>query len=793
MTPDNLPSQRTRPALSLEDAAAAALEAFGLDVREATLLGGYVDQNFRIDTHDDRTVLLKAHSFAERSGVLDLQNAVLDHLAKCDLPFATPQVQSAVDGSRVAHWRSPGGKTMRLRALSYVEGRLLAEFGALSDDALAQAGSVVGRLDAALDGFDHPAAARPDMDWDLRNAPRTGRSSRLIQDPALRRLAEYFLLQFDMQIAPALDDLPMQVTHHDCHRYSLLGAGEGADVRVVGVIDFGDTVLTHAAGHLAVTLSDLLVGQHDLIGAASALVGGYHKARPLEAREIALLYHLTGTRLAMYASMAAKAAHNDPGNPHPQAKLADVHALLRQLIAINPAAFEDALLSACAMETRGPIRAQRAGQLAAERPRHFSASIYTHYREPIILEGGALQYLYGSDGTAYLDCVNNVCQWGHCHPTIVRAAQRQMARLNTNSRYVFEPMAEFAERLTATMPDGLDTVFLVNSGSEANDLAARLARAYTGNTDFVVIDRAYHGNSALATDLSPNRIDRPGRPGLPDYVRKTECPDHYRGAFRGEAREAARRYIADLEAVVAAMASEGRPPAAFFAESLVGTGGQIVLPDGYLQGAYRAVRAAGGVCVADEVQVGFGRTGHWTWCFESQGVVPDIVTMGKPIANGHPMAAVVTRREIAEAFDNGITYFNTFGGNPVSCASALAVLDVLDQERLRDNVVKVGGALMKGLQALQERHEAIGDVRGLGLYIGIELVADRSARSPAKALAKEAVEIAKTKGVLLNTNGYDANIIKIKPPLMIDERDVDQLVSTLDAAMLAAQKRTAAL
>lgn len=333
----------------------------------------------------------------------------------------------------------------------------------------------------------------------------------------------------------------------------------------------------------------------------------------------------------------------------------------------------------------------------------------------------------------------------------------------------------------------------MNSGSEANDLAARLARAFTGHNDLLVVDRAYHGNSSLSTDISPNRIDRPGRPGLPDHVRSTACPDLYRGKFREDDPDACAHYLADMDAVIADMRQAGRVPAAFFAESLVGTGGQIVFPKGYLQGIYERVRNAGGVCIADEVQVGFGRTGDHMWCFQSQDVVPDIVTMGKPMGNGHPMAAVVTRREIADAFDNGVTYFNTFGGNPVSCAAGLAVLNVLEDEDLMDNTVRMSARLLEGLRTLQSHYPCIGDVRGLGLYIGVEIVADPGARTPDAKLAKALVEDTKRQGVLLNTNGYDNNIIKIKPPLIIDARDIDRLLAAFQTSLEALCPLTVAI
>ena len=280
-------------------------------------------------------------------------------------------------------------------------------------------------------------------------------------------------------------------------------------------------------------------------------------------------------------------------------------------------------------------------------------------------------------------------------------------------------MAEYADRLTATMPDPLSVCFFVNSGSEANDLALRLAHAYTGQRDVIVVDKAYHGNSDRCTEISPHRIDRPGKPGLPVHVHKIMVPDTFRGPYKGA--DAGKKYAADVVNILENITNEKRGVSAFIAESLVGTGGQIVLPDGYLEQVYKHIRNSGGVCVADEVQMGFGRIGTHVWCFESQNVIPDIVTMGKPIANGHPMAAVVTTSEIAAAFNNGVSYFNTFGGNPVSCIAGLAVLDILDGENLLANVSALSEKLFLRLRELQDKYDCIADVRGLGLYVGVEL------------------------------------------------------------------------
>jgi 4-aminobutyrate aminotransferase-like enzyme len=352
-----------------------------------------------------------------------------------------------------------------------------------------------------------------------------------------------------------------------------------------------------------------------------------------------------------------------------------------------------------------------------------------------------------------------------------------MAVLNTNTRYLHEKLIEYSERLTALLPDPLSVVFLVNSGSEANELALRLARTHTGREDVIVVDSAYHGNTSAMIDLSPYKFDGPGGRGCPDWVHKVRMPDVFRGVHRGA--DAGRQYA---QLVVEAV-RENERPAAFFCESALSCGGQIILPPGYLKEAFAAVRAAGGVCVADEVQTGFGRAGTHFWMFETQDVVPDIVTLGKPIGNGHPLGAVITTREIANSFRNGMEYFNTFGGNPVSCAVGLAVLDVIRDEELQQNALDVGEYLKQGLAHLQAEYPLIGDVRGLGLFLGIEFVRNRETLEPADTEAAQIVELMKERGVLLSTDGPFHNVIKIKPPLVFSRRDADVVVSNLSAVL----------
>jgi 4-aminobutyrate aminotransferase-like enzyme len=427
----------------------------------------------------------------------------------------------------------------------------------------------------------------------------------------------------------------------------------------------------------------------------------------------------------------------------------------------------------------GPLKAE----ILARREAFLGPSLSISYQKPLQIVRGWKQFLYDENGRAFLDGVNNVCHVGHSHPRVVKALARQASVLNTNTRYLHPTIVRYAERLLATLPDPLEVCFFVCSGSEANELALRLARTSTGAEDMIVVDGAYHGNTAALIDISPYKHNSPGGSGAPPHVHTALMPDPYRGVYKGYGRASGEKYARHVQEAAAAVKAQGRGVAAFICESLLSCGGQIVLPDGYLQEAFRHVRTAGGVCIVDEVQVGFGRVGNHFWGFESQGAVPDIVTMGKPMGNGHPLAAVVTTRAIADAFANGMEYFNTFGGNPVSCAVGTAVLDVIEEEGLQENAQRTGEQLKEGLAGLMEHHTLIGDVRGMGLFVGVELVRDRQTLEPAAAEATTVVERMKEEGILLSIDGPLHNVLKLKPPMVFNEEDADRLVRTLDQVL----------
>ncbi|WP_367716073.1 aminotransferase class III-fold pyridoxal phosphate-dependent enzyme [Nitratireductor sp. GISD-1A_MAKvit] len=407
------------------------------------------------------------------------------------------------------------------------------------------------------------------------------------------------------------------------------------------------------------------------------------------------------------------------------------------------------------------------------------------YEEPIKFVKGEGVWLIDDRGRAYLDCFNNVCHLGHCHPAVVEALATQAATLNTNTRYLHDNIVAYAERLTATMPEELSIAAFVNSGSEANSLALRMMRAHTGRENAIVLDWSYHGTTQELIDLSPYKFRRKGGQEPKPHVHVAALPDAYRAPADWPQEELAKRFAVSVAEQIDAMAARGEAPGFFIAESIPSVAGQVFMPEGYLEEVYRMVRAAGGLCIADEVQVGFGRIGsHW-WAFETQGVVPDIATVGKPIGNGHPMGALVVRREIAESFHNGMEYFNTFGGNPVSCAVGLAVIDTIERDGLRQNAAEIGAYLKAGFIELQHRYPVIGDVRGMGLFLGIELVEDRETKVPATAAARAICNEARARGVLMGTEGPYDNVLKMRPSMIFSKANADHLLGVLEESFEA--------
>jgi len=428
-----------------------------------------------------------------------------------------------------------------------------------------------------------------------------------------------------------------------------------------------------------------------------------------------------------------------------------------------------------------PYAGPSADEVLRLRKQFLNPGIFLYYKNPIMLVEGRMQYVWDEHGKRYLDALGGIVtiSVGHCHPHVVDVAHRQNETLQHSTTIYLHPnIAQYAQALAATMPGDLKVCYFVNSGSEANDLALLMARAYTGNYDVIALRNAYHGGNAVTMGLTSHhtwKFNVPHSFGVHHAI----TPDPYRGLWGRDDIDAGKKYAADVKNLLD-FATSGQV-AGFIAESIQGVGGGVVFPDGYLKSVYEHVRAAGGLCIADEVQTGFGRTGTHYWGFETQRVVPDIVTMAKGIGNGCPLGAVVTTPKIAATLAQR-THFNTFGGNPVACAQGRAVLEIIEREKLQENSLTIGSRLLAGLNQLKEKHKLIGDVRGKGLMLGVELVKDRQSKEPAKEASAQILERCKEMGLLLGKGGLWGQTIRFSPPMCVNEQDADFLLEVLDLA-----------
>jgi len=743
------------------------------------------DQNFKLRVGDEECFVVKIANLGVPGEVIDFQNRAMELVATGWPDGTCPRAVRAVSDESSLRIADANGSRFFIRVLTFVEGRPLSEISPRSAGLLQSIGRALGNLDLCLGDFEHPSMKRS-IRWDLARSAWISRHTKAIQDASRRRLVEELLLQYRGRVAVLMDGVPMSVIHNDANDENLLLSAEGHDWHVWSLLDFGDIVWTQTVNELAIGCAYAILGADDPVDAAAHIVSGYHSSRALTEDEVRVLFPLICMRLAVSVTSSAIAAEDDPDNPHKQMTDAPAWAMLERLAGVDWDSAEARFRKVCQLGAFGadPVghRSRTKRELLDERKHRIGASVGLAYDTPLEIVRGRGQFLFDTAGRAYLDCVNNVCHVGHGHPKVVAALFQQALVLNTNTRYLHPYLVEYAKRLTDTLPDPLSVCFFVNSGSEANELAVRIARAHTGRRDVIVVDGAYHGNTATLVDMSPYKCEGPGGQGLPEWVHKVEKPDLYRGHHGGNP-EAGPAYAESVRTACQELVAAQRPPALFISEAILGCGGQVVLPDAYLEEAFRHVRGVGGVCVMDEVQVGFGRVGSHMWAFESHRVVPDIVTLGKPIGNGHPIGAVVTTPEISESFANGMEFFSTFGGNPVSCAVGMAVLDVIREEGLQERALRVGRYLTDGFNRLAETHDLIGDVRGPGLFMGIELVRDRQSKEPATGATALLVERLKSDGILVSAEGPFHNVLKIKPPMQFDETDADLLLGAVERAL----------
>jgi ethanolamine-phosphate phospho-lyase len=699
---------------------------------------GYQDQNYLIESPNGTKHVLKILVNSDDVEFILSQSILLKQLSNRPIGKFLPHPIPNTEGELITEIISDA-KSYFARVFPFIEGKFLAEANP-SLSFYSELGKVFAKIDHEMIGHDDPVLKCRTHEWDLARVMEILDDIDLIEAPEDRRLVHYFMMRYKEEVLPLYHKLPKGLIHGDGNDWNILISDITED-QVVGVIDFGDMVWGARVNEVAILLAYAMMGRSDFMMVFTEVIRGYQEVTKLSDMELHVLPTLVAARWSQTIVMAFRQEQINPGSAYHQVSLQGAREMLQKWIRINPRA----------LEVKELISPSVGG-----RYRYFSKAVSLSYSEPIHMIGAAMQYMYSSDGRTYLDCVNNIPHVGHCHPKVVEAGQRQMAKLNTNTRYLFESLDNYAKKLLSKFPVSLNKVFFVNSGSAATDLAIRLAEAHTSCCDYLVLDYAYHGNTKAAIGVSPYKFNRKGGKGKPGNV------------------EILRTYLNDplIETRIIQETSKG--PKTFFAESIVGCAGQIVLPKEFMQRTVQEVRESGGIYVADEVQTGFGRVGHKFWAYELYDVVPDIVILGKPMGNGHPMGAVVCTEEIAASFETGMEFFSSFGGNPVSCEIGLAVLDVIADENLQENARMVGDYLISELQGVFQNSV----VRGSGLFLGIELI-DKETGNPATYLASSIVNKMKEKGFLLSTDGPFNNVIKFKPPMCFSKDNATELTLAL--------------
>jgi 4-aminobutyrate aminotransferase-like enzyme/Ser/Thr protein kinase RdoA (MazF antagonist) len=763
------------PALPPDRVRRIAAERFGLRGTAKTLYSER-DQNTLLREADGRAWMLKVANIDEDPAAIDCQIQVLRHIQRVDPDVPVPRVLQTLDGQTTARIEAADGRSHVVYALSYVDGRIAAE-QELSPGLLRRVGAMQARLGRAMRGFFHPAAGSRELLWDVRMAASYLPHLALLPGDQ-RDIAARVLDEGINVVLPKLAGLRAQAIHGDLHAHNLILDAAGD---IAGIIDFGDMIHGPLIADLAAAISDFAAAPGRLPTVLESLVAGYHPVTPLEPDERALLFDLVELRLVFTMLVNAYRRIRTPEEPNYAAdagfggweSLGALHRLTRE-------GFMRHLEAACGLRASGgPAPADAVDLLLARRKRLLGSRPYLFYDRPIHAVRGEGVWIVDDAGRRYLDCYNNVPIVGHCHPHVTEAIARQGRILNTNTRYLGEQVLDYAERLGAKC-GGLTACAFVNSGSEANDIAWRMATAWTGAHGVLAQEFAYHGITEAIDAISPSAI-RIGK--LAAHVRTLLAPDGYRGIHRAGTPDLGLRYAEDVDQAVASLAAAGLKPAAYFVDSAFMTNGILEPQPGYVAEVFRRVRAAGGLCIADEVQSGFGRMGGHFWGYQHHGVTPDIITIGKPAGNGHPVGVVLTRPEILDHFVDRTAFFSTFGGNNVSAAAGLAVLDVLENEDLTANATAVGAYFRAGLESLKVRYPIIGDVRSIGLAIGVELVRDPATREPAPQETMRLINGLRDEGVLVGSEGVHGNIIKMRPPLVFRRDHVDVAITAFRRAL----------
>jgi len=767
-----------------EEARKVAKRLFGKS-GEVKYLDSDRDQNFRLRGDEGQWVLKFFHP-DEDANVIDFQTRALMHIAETDPGLPVPAVIPTKKGEPFGRAKAPDGRTSIVRLLTWVPGIDLHEVPD-TRKLRTNAGAIVARLDHALAGFFHPAGHHQ-MLWDIKQAPHLRIHTGDLSSKKLQKLAERALDGFIERVLPRWTHLRAQVIHNDANKANMV-VDPAEPEEVAGVIDFGDMIHGPIAAEIAMAADNFAHGKDNPMPSILDVMLGFDSGMPIREDEVDVLFDMICARFAIGAVIVARRAAARKGSPDYLPGF-DKEALraVDAMMTLGRDKATDMMRDALRMPARcpkGTVDTPEATDLKEQlkrRHKYLGKNLSLFYKNPLHVERGEGAILYDANGRAFIDAYNNVTSVGHCHPHVVNAISRQAAALGTNTRYVYSILADYAERLQATMPSPLNVCMLVNSGSEANDIAWQMTKMMTGNSGGLIMEGAYHGITEAIAALSPEDDDANDRPPA-DHVEQLMPPDTYRGPWLKGDPTAADNYAADADRAIAALDKKGYGTASYMVDTSFCTDGIPDVPKGYLKKVADKVRAAGGMVIADEVQYGFGRPGTHMWGFQYHGLKPDIVTIGKPVGDGFPLGVVVTSREILKSFTDVTGLFSTFGGNPMACAAGMAVLDVIEHENLLENCRVVSEHMKAGLRELMERHACIGDVRGHGFVTGVEIVKDRGTKEPDPEGMVWIMNRMRELGVLTGREGHHGNVFKIRPPMVFSRANADSLIVAMDRAI----------
>lgn len=728
---------------------------FPAAIQSVKPLEGYGSRNYKVILDNAEQYLVKVYKAEEKKLVTEQERIIA--LLQPHLNFLLPQKSAIPVSEKVPD-------DLYIRVSAFIEGRPLARETA-TDALLADLARAAATMLGQLQNIESDIIQAHAHDWNLRDALRNRSKLEYIKNAADRKIVRHYFSAFEQTVLPRLDTLRKSVIHSDLNEANIIVQ----DGKIAGLIDFGDISYAPVVAELAILLTYVIMMFPDEgFEKAGLIIRNFNQVFPLRSEELELLPLLIATRLCVSVCNSAEAKAKQADTDYILNSEKQAWELLHRWIALNPVSLvnqfrQSAGLDALVLD----------GAAILERRKKVSApGLSLSYRQPIHMSAALFQYMYDAQGGTYLDAYNNIPHVGHCHPAVVEAGIQQMRLLNTNTRYLYDSYVEYSEKLLSLFPAGLNKALLVNSGSEASDLATRIARTVSGRPGIAVLEWSYHGNTQNGIHISSYKFDRKGGRGPQDWVLRLPLPKAYQGS-----QASAAAYFAEAKRMIEAFEQEGHELAAFIAEPISGCGGQVPLMEGYMALLVPYLRQKGILVIIDEVQTGFGRLGRWFWGFEMHGIVPDMVVLGKPIANGHPMGGVVTSAAITDAFNNGMEFFSSFGGNPVSCRIGNAVIQTIQEEGLQQNADETGAYWIQQLNGLKAQFPLIGDVRGSGLFIGVECIDEFGKENT--LLAQKIRNGLKDAYILASTDGPLDNTLKMKPALCFNRQNVDRFIGEM--------------